>query len=71
MWAEQYLEFGALLDKGGLLDDLHGLDLLALFGDEFVATREAALPEEVALDVLADAIRLETVVLDHVEVLVR
>lgn len=70
--ARGYFEFGALLDEGGLLDDLDGEDVLVLgvLGDEFVASGESSLAEEVALDVLGDGVGLEAVILDYVEVLV-
>ena len=68
--ARGYFEFGALLDEGGLLDDLDGEDVLGVLGDEFVASGESSLAEEVALDVLGDGVGLEAVILDYVEVLV-
>ena len=68
--ARGYFEFGALLDECGLLDDLDGEDVLGVLGDEFVASGESSLAEEVALDVLSDGVGLEAVILDYVEVLV-
>lgn len=68
--ARGYFEFGALLDEGGLLDDLDSEDVLGVLGDEFVASGESSLAEEVALDVLGDGVGLEAVILDYVEVLV-
>jgi hypothetical protein len=46
------LLLGATLGEGGLLDDLGSLHQLRLLVYEFIALGEAALPQELALQVL-------------------
>jgi hypothetical protein len=61
-----YFEFGALLNEGRLLDNLDSEDILGLLCDEFIASGEPTLAQEIALDVLGNSVGLETVVLDDV-----
>lgn len=63
--------FGALLNEARLLYNFYGVYFLVVFGDEFVAPGEAALPKETSLGIPGHGIVFEAIILDYVKIFVR
>lgn len=61
-----YFEFGSLLDERRFLYNFDSEDILGLLWDEFIASGEPTLAQEIALDVLGNSVGLEAIVLDDV-----